>query len=354
MKVHNFSAGPGILPAEVMQQAAQACIEFNNTGLSILEMSHRSKDVIAVFDEAVSLAKKLLNLPENYQVIFVQGGASLQFSMVPQNLLNQKAAYLNTGTWATKAIKDAKLFGETVVVASSEADNFTHIPKQYEIPSDADYFHITSNNTIYGIQMKEFPKSPVPLVCDMSSDIFSHQFDASLFGLIYAGAQKNMGPAGATMVIVNPDILGKVNRKIPNMLDYKIHIDSESMYNTPPVFAVYVSMLTLKWLHQNGGVAWAEQRNNDKASLLYNELDQNPMFKGIVAKEDRSTMNANFVLLNPALEDSFKELLKEANISGLAGHRSVGGFRASMYNAMGIESVQVLVDVMRDFALRKG
>lgn len=354
MKVHNFSAGPGILPPEVMQQAAQACIEFNNTGLSILEMSHRSKDIISVFDEAVSLAKKLLNLPDNYKVIFVQGGASLQFSMVPQNLLNTKAAYLNTGTWASKAIKDAKLFGETVVVASSEAENFTHIPKNYEIPSDADYFHITSNNTIYGTQMRAFPKSPVPLVCDMSSDIFSHEFDASQFDLIYAGAQKNMGPAGATMVIVNPDVLGKVNRKIPNMLDYKIHIDGESMYNTPPVFAVYVSMLTLKWLHQNGGVAWAEKRNNDKASLFYGELDQNPMFKGTVVKEDRSFMNANFVLNNPALEDDFKTLLKEANISGLAGHRSVGGFRASMYNAMGMDSVQVLVDVMRDFARKKG
>lgn len=354
MKVHNFSAGPGILPAEVMQQSAQACIEFNNTGLSLLEMSHRGKDVIAIFDEAVALAKELLQLPEHYKVVFLQGGASLQFSMVPQNLLNTKAAYLNTGTWASKAIKDAKLFGDTVVVASSEKDNFTHIPKEYSIPEDADYFHITSNNTIYGTQFRSFPESPVPMVCDMSSDIFSQRFDASKFDLIYAGAQKNMGPAGATMVIVNPEILGKVNRKMPNMLDYRTHIESESMYNTPPVFAVYVSMLTMKWLKNNGGVAWAEERNRSKAALLYNELDTNPMFKGTVAKEDRSWMNANFVLTQPELESEFTAMLKQANISGLPGHRSVGGFRASMYNAMDIESVQVLVNVMREFANKKG
>lgn len=354
MKVHNFSAGPGILPQEVLQKAAAACIEFNNSGLSLLEVSHRGKDVIAVFDNAVRLVKKLLGLGDDYVIVFLQGGASMQFSMVPANFLNTKAAYLNTGVWASKAIKEAKLYGATEVVASSEDRNFSYIPKSYSIPSDADYFHITSNNTIYGTQMRTFPESPVPLFCDMSSDIFSHRFDATRFDLIYAGVQKNMGPAGATMVILKKDLLQKIKRTLPSMLNYAIHVEGESMYNTPPVFAVYVSMLTLDWLDRNGGVEWAEKRNRAKAELFYSELDRNSQFTGTVDVEDRSWMNANFVLTQPEKEEAFKALLKEANISGLNGHRSVGGFRASMYNALDIESVQALVDVMKSFEQSNG
>jgi phosphoserine aminotransferase len=354
MKVHNFSAGPGILPKEVLQKASEACIEFNQSGLSLLEVSHRGKDVIAVFDKAVYLVKKLLNIGDDYAIVFLQGGASLQFSMVPANFLNGKAAYLNTGVWASKAIKEAKLYGATEVVASSEDRNFSYIPKEYTIPSDADYFHITSNNTIYGTQMRTFPTCSIPLFCDMSSDIFSHRFDATKFDLIYAGVQKNMGPAGATMVILKKDLLQKVKRTLPSMLQYAIHVEGESMYNTPPVFAVYVSMLTLDWLDRNGGVEWAEKRNKAKAELFYSELDRNSQFTGTVDVEDRSWMNANFVLTNPTKEDSFKALLKEANISGLNGHRSVGGFRASMYNAMDIDSVQALVDVMKAFEQNNG
>lgn len=348
---HNFSAGPGILPREVIEQSAQAVLNFNNSGLSLIEVSHRGKDFVAVMDEARHVVRRLLQLDDSYEVIFLQGGASLQFAMVPFNLLSQAghAAYLNTGVWAKKAIKEAKMLGKVSVVASSEAENFNHIPKQYEIPTDADYFHCTSNNTIYGTQLKSFPDSPAPLVCDMSSDIFSKPFDASKFGLIYAGAQKNMGPAGATLVIVKKDLLGKSGRAIPSMLDYQIHIDGESMYNTPPVFPVYASMLTLQWVERNGGLAGAERRNNAKASLIYDEIDRNGLFEGTAAREDRSEMNVTFVLKNPEQEAAFSALLKEANISGLKGHRSVGGFRASIYNAMPIESVQVLVDVMQHF-----
>ena len=352
--MHNFSAGPGILPKEVLQQASTACLDFNNSGLSLLEVSHRGKDVIAVFDRAISLVKSLLHIGDDYSIIFLQGGASLQFSMVPANFLNNKAAYLNTGVWASKAIKEAKLYGNTEVVASSEDRNFSYIPKEYSIPTDADYFHITSNNTIYGTQMRTFPKSPVPLFCDMSSDIFSHRFDATQFDLIYAGVQKNMGPAGATMVILKKELLQKIKRTLPSMLNYAIHIEGESMFNTPPVFAVYVSMLTLDWLDKNGGVEWAENRNRAKANLFYSELDRNSQFVGTVDLEDRSWMNANFVLTAPEKEAAFKSLLKQANISGLDGHRSVGGFRASMYNAMDLETVQVLVDVMQSFEQHNG
>lgn len=352
--MHNFSAGPGILPKEVLQQASTACLDFNNSGLSLLEVSHRGKDVIAVFDRAISLVKSLLHIGDDYSIIFLQGGASLQFSMVPANFLNNKAAYLNTGVWASKAIKEAKLYGNTEVVASSEDRNFSYIPKEYSIPTDADYFHITSNNTIYGTQMRTFPKSPVPLFCDMSSDIFSHRFDATQFDLIYAGVQKNMGPAGATMVILKKELLQKIKRTLPSMLNYAIHIEGESMFNTPPVFAVYVSMLTLDWLDKNGGVEWAENRNRAKANLFYSELDRNTQFVGTVDIEDRSWMNANFVLTAPEKEAAFKTLLKQANISGLDGHRSVGGFRASMYNAMDLETVQVLVDVMKSFEQNNG
>ena len=342
MGIHNFSAGPGILPKEVLEKASEACINFNNSGLSLLEVSHRGKDVIAVFDKASALVKKLLGLNDDFTVLFLQGGASTQFAMVPHNFLSKKAAYLNTGVWASKAIKEAKYYGETEIVASSESANFNFIPRNYQIPSDVDYFHFTSNNTIYGTQLREYPETNVPLICDMSSDIFSHRIDASKFSLIYAGAQKNMGPAGATMV-------ERIQRKMPSMLNYAIHAEAESMYNTPPVFAVYVSMLTLDWLDKNGGVAWAEERNAAKAALFYGELERNSAFKGTVVKEDRSWMNANFVLTDPSKEEQFNVLLKEANISGLPGHRSVGGFRASMYNALDISSVQVLVDVMKQF-----
>lgn len=351
-KVHNFSAGPGILPQEVLKQASEAVLNFNNLNLSLLEISHRSKDFIAVMEEARSLVKELLVLDNNYHVLFLGGGASLQFAMVPYNLLREKgkAAYVNTGVWASKAIKEAKLIGNTEIIASSEDRKFAYIPKGYAIPADADYLHITSNNTIYGTQLQEFPESPIPLVCDMSSDIFSRKVDGKKFALIYAGAQKNMGPAGATMVAVREDVLGKVERKMLSMLDYRVHIKGESMYNTPPVYPVYVSMLTLKWLKNNGGVEWIEKINNQKADLLYKEIDRNSMFKGTVdAKEDRSKMNVTFVLNKPELEPEFDKMTKEANLSGLKGHRDVGGYRASLYNALPIESVQVLVDVMKEF-----
>jgi len=350
MKKHNFSAGPSILPQEVLEQAAQAVLNFNNSGLSILEISHRSKDFVAVMDEARDLALELLDLKgKGYQALFLQGGASLEFLMIPYNLMkeNGKATYLDTGTWASGAIKQAKPFGETVVVASSKEDNYSFIPKNYEIPSDADYFHCTSNNTIFGTQMKSFPATAVPVVCDMSSDIFSRVLDFSKFDIIYAGAQKNMGPAGTTLVVVKEEILGKTGRNIPAMLDYQQHIAKESMYNTPPVFAVYASLLTLKWLKGLGGVAAIEKINTEKATLLYNEIDRNPLFKGVAATEDRSFMNVTFVLNNAEHQETFDKMWKEAGISGLNGHRSVGGYRASIYNALPLESVQVLVDIMK-------
>jgi phosphoserine aminotransferase len=314
-----------------------------------LEISHRSKDFVDVMEEARNLSLELLGLNgKGYQALFLQGGASLEFLMVAYNLLEKKAAYLNTGTWAEKAIKEAQLFGEVDVVASSKDKNFNYIPKGYKIPKDADYFHCTSNNTIFGTQMKRFPTTSVPLVCDMSSDIFSRQMDFSKFDLIYAGAQKNMGPAGTTLVIIKDDILGKVTRKIPSMLDYKQHIEKESMYNTPSVYPVYVSLLTLRWLKAQGGIAAIEKLNKKKAVLMYSEIDINPLFKGYTANEDRSTMNATFSLKKESLKDQFDKMCKEAGIIGLNGHRSVGGYRASMYNALPLESVQVLVDVMGD------
>jgi len=355
-KVHNFSAGPSILPQEVLQKAALACTNFNNLNLSLLEVSHRSKDVVEMTDHAVSLVKDLLNLPEDYDVVFLQGGASMQFLMVPYNLLRTDgtAAYVNTGTWASKAVKEARGLGNTEVIASSEMQGFNHIPKGYTIPADADYLHITSNNTIYGTQYQGFPECEIPFVADMSSDIFSRRFDASKFSLIYAGAQKNMGPAGVTLAIIKKGILGKTGRYIPTMLNYQTHIDKDSMFNTPPVFAIYVSMLTLEWLKSNGGIDWIEARNKQKAEMFYGELDSNEMFEGIAAIEDRSRMNATFLLKNKNLEEDFNKMLKEANISGLKGHRSVGGFRASMYNALPPESVQVLVDVMKEFGKKFG
>ena len=354
MKKHNFSAGPCILPPEVILKASEAVLNFNGSGLSLIEISHRSKDFVAVMDKARSLALELLGLEnKGYQALFLQGGASLQFIMTAYNLLEKKSGYLNTGTWSDKAIKEAKLFGEVIEVGSSKDENFKYIPKGYTVPDGLDYLHLTSNNTIFGTQIKKFPKVNVPLVCDMSSDIFSRQLDFSKFDLIYAGAQKNMGPAGATLVVVKEDILGKVSRKIPSMLDYKQHITGESMYNTPGVFAVYVSMLTLEWLKELGGIAAIEEINNKKAQLLYSEIDLNPVFQGFSAPEDRSNMNATFTLSDERLKDEFDALWKEAGIIGLAGHRSVGGYRASMYNALPLESVGVLVDVMSEME-RKG
>src|ERR1700761_866763 len=348
---HNFGAGPGILPHEVLKQAAAAVIDFNGTGLSILEISHRSPEFEAVLAEAIKLVKELLEVPEGYSVLFLQGGASMQFAQVPFNLLPDggKAAYTETGVWANKALKEAKYFGEVEVVATSKESNFTYIPKDYTIPADAAYFHITSNNTIYGTQMHSFPKSPIPVVCDMSSDIFSRKVNVADFGLIYAGAQKNMGPAGVTLVIVKDDILGKTGRKIPAMFNYQTQIEGGSMYNTPPVFAIYVSMLTLRWLKSKGGVAEIQKENEAKAKALYTEIDRNPLFKGVCAVEDRSHMNVCFVVENPDHEKPFLKLCDEKGIVGLKGHRSVGGFRASIYNALPITSVHVLIDAMQEF-----
>lgn len=353
---HNFSAGPAILPASVFQEAAQAVIDFNHTGLSLLEMSHRGSDFVAVMDEALALVRSLLSLPDNYHVLFVGGGASSQFFTVPMNLLNSedKAAYVNTGTWATNAIKEAQAYGQIEVVASSESQNFNHIPKQFEIPKEAKYLHITSNNTIFGTQYHTWPETDLPIVCDMSSDIFSRPVPIEKFGLIYAGAQKNMGPAGVTLVIVREDMLGHVNRHIPTMLDYRTHIKKGSMYNTPPVFPIYVSMLTMRWVAASGGLTAMETRNRAKAACLYAEIDRNSLFEGTTATEDRSWMNATFVLKDSGLDQTFLDLCKQAGIVGLKGHRSVGGFRASMYNALELASVEALVQVMRDLENAKG
>jgi phosphoserine aminotransferase len=350
MKKHNFSAGPCVLPKSVLQQASQAVINFNNLNLSLVEISHRSKDFVDVMERARELALKHLNLEgKGYKALYLQGGASLQFLMVAYNLLEKKAAYLNTGTWSTKAIKEAKLLGDVVEVASSKDQNFNYIPKDYSIPEEVDYFHCTSNNTIFGTQIQHFPHTQVPLVCDMSSDIFSRRLDFEKFDLIYAGAQKNMGPAGTTLVVVKEDVLGKVSRQLPSMLDYKVHIGKDSMFNTPAVFPVYVSMLTLEWLSEMGGIDAMEKRNDEKAHLIYSEIDRNPLFQGFVAhREDRSAMNATFNLTDASLKETFDTLWKDAGINGLNGHRSVGGYRASMYNALEPESVEVLVSVMQE------
>lgn len=352
---HNFGAGPCILPQEVFKQAADAVLDFN--GLSILEVSHRHKDFVAVMDEAMDLVKKALNVPSGYSIVYLQGGATLGFTIAALNMMrsSKKAGYMNTGTWASGAIKEAKKVGVDVnVFASSEDRNFTYIPKNYAVPTDVDYIHFTSNNTIYGTQFKEFPKTNLPLVCDMSSDIFSKEINVADFDLIYAGAQKNLGPAGATLYIVKDEILGKSTSPfLPTYLDLKQHVEKESMYNTPPVFSIYVAMLNLRNLLANGGVKAMEVRNNAKAELLYNEIDSNPLFKGAVETEDRSNMNVTFLLTDESRSAEFDAMWKGAGIVGLPGHRSVGGYRASMYNALPIESVQVLVDVMKEFA-RKG
>ena len=351
MKKHNYSAGPCILPQDVFEKSAQAVLNFNNSNLSLLEISHRSKDFIKIMDEARALALELLGLEgKGYQALFLHGGASLEFLMVPSNLMkvDGKAAYLDTGTWANNAIKEAKLFGETIVVASSKDQNYNNIPSDYSIPTDANYFHCTSNNTIFGTQMKSFPKANIPIVCDMSSDIFSRTLDFTQFDLIYAGAQKNMGAAGTTLVIVKEEILGKSCRNIPSFLDYEKHIKAESMFNTPAVFSVYTCLLTLQWLKNKGGISEIEKNNEAKANLLYNEIDRNPLFYGTANQNDRSNMNATFLLVDEKNQERFDMMWKEAGISGLAGHRSVGGYRASMYNALPLESVQVLVDVMKE------
>jgi len=348
MKKHNFSAGPSILPEEVLEKSAQAILDFDE-GLSLIEISHRSKAFINVMENARSLAIELLGLQgKGYKALFVQGGANTQFLAVALNLLESRAGYLNTGTWSDKAIKEARMHQEVLEVASSKESNFNYIPKGYKIPSDLDYFHCTSNNTIFGTQMKEFPKLNIPLVCDMSSDIFSRSLDFSKFDLIYAGAQKNMGPAGTTLVIVKEDILGKVTRQIPSMMDYKVQISKDSMFNTPPVFAVYTSMLTLEWLRGLGGIEAIEKENFKKSRLMYSEIDLNPLFKGFAATADRSTMNATFSLTDDKLKDSFDGMCKDAGINGLNGHRSVGGYRASMYNALPLASVETLVEIMSE------
>ena len=352
MKKHNFYAGPSILPDYTIKNTAEAVKDFAGTGLSVMEVSHRSKEFVAVMDEAQALFKELLNVPDDYEVLFLGGGASTQFYMVPFNLMNKKSAYLNTGSWASKAQKEAGFFGEVVEVASSKDANFNYIPKNYEVPADADYFHITTNNTIYGTEIKEDLDVNVPLVADMSSDIFSRPVDVSKYAVIYGGAQKNLAPAGVTFVIVKKDILGKVDRPVPTMIDYRTHIDKESMFNTPPVLPVYAALQTLKWLKEQGGVAAMQKRNQEKAALLYNEIDRNKLFQGTVPnKEDRSLMNICFVMNEEYadLEKEFLDFATEKGMLGIKGHRSVGGFRASTYNALPLESVKALVDAMQEF-----
>jgi len=355
-KKHNFYAGPAILPAEVLEEASQAAASFGDMGLSILEISHRSPQFAAVLDEAESLTKELLGLNDDYAVLFLTGGASSQFYMTAMNLLDDsgKACYVDTGSWSTKAIKEAKLFGNIEILASSKESNFNYIPKDYEVPSDATFLHLTSNNTIYGTEYNWWPTTDVPFIADMSSDIFSRPIDVEKFGVIYAGAQKNLGPAGTTLVIIRKDMLGKVSRTIPTMLDYNTHIKKNSAFNTPPVFPIYVCMLTMRWLKKNGGVSAMNEKNQRKASLIYNEIDANPLFEGTAANEDRSLMNVTFTMKDASLEGAFLEAATAANCVGIKGHRSVGGFRASIYNAMPYESVEVLVNLMKDFANKMG
>jgi phosphoserine aminotransferase len=357
--IHNFNAGPSVLPQEVFEEASRAILDFNETGLSILEIGHRTPLFEGVMNEALGLAKELMKLDSDHEPMLLHGGASTQFMQVPMNLLNENevAAYTDTDVWGTKGIKEAKLFGHVEVVCSSKDKNYTYLPKNFHVPATAKYLHITTNNTIYGTQWQDlsmFSKYNVPLVADMSSDILSRTTDFNRFDLIYAGAQKNMGAAGVNLVVVNKNILGKTERKIPAMMDYRNHIANGSMVNTPPVFAVYVCMLTMRWVKNNGGVAAMEKLNNAKAKLFYDTLDSLPLFKGTVAKEDRSKMNAVFVMDDPALEKEFAELAKKEGMYGIKGHRSVGGFRVSMYNALMIESVETLTALMRDFAQRKG
>ncbi len=351
MKKFNFNAGPSVLPRKVIEETAKAVLDLNGIGLSVLEISHRSKDFQAVIDEAVALFKEILDIPEGYSVLFLGGGASMQFCMVPYNFLNKKAAYLNTGTWANKALKEAKNFGEVVEVASSKDKNYSYIPKNYEIPADADYFHITTNNTIYGTEIRKDIDCNVPLIADMSSDIFSRPVDVSKYTCIYGGAQKNLAPSGVTFVVVKNDALGKVARTIPTMLDYRSHIDGGSMYNTPPVLPIYSAMLTLRWIKEQGGVKEMQRRAQERAELLYGEIDSNPLFRGTAAEQDRSLMNIDFVMADEykELEADFMTFAQSKGLVGIKGHRSIGGFRASCYNALPLEAVQTLVNCMQEF-----
>ncbi len=352
MKKYNFNAGPSMLPREVIEATAAQCLDFNGSGLSLMEISHRAKDFQPVVDEAVALFKELLQIPEGYSVIFLGGGASLEFCMIPYNFLEKKAAYLNTGVWAKKAMKEAKLFGEVVEVASSAEATYTYIPKDYTIPADADYFHITSNNTIYGTEIRKDLDSPVPVIADMSSDIFSRPVDVSKYGMIYGGAQKNLAMAGVTFVIVKDELLGKVSRQIPTMLDYRTHVEKGSMFNTPPVVPIYSALETLRWIKRNGGVEAMDKLAKQRAEIVYGEIDRNKLFKGTANVEDRSLMNLCFVM-----NDEYKELeqdflnfaMKERGMVGIKGHRSVGGFRASCYNAQTIEGCEALVACMKEF-----
>jgi len=356
MKKHNFYAGPSILPQYTLDKTIEGIRNFSGSGLSVLEISHRSKEFVACMDDTIALVKELLDVPAGYQVIFLGGGASLQFCMVPMNLSEKKSAYLVTGEWASKAFKEAKLFGEAVEVASSKDKNFSYIPKNYAIPADADYFHITTNNTIFGTELKKDPDSPVPVVADMSSDIFSRPVDVSKYALIYAGAQKNLAPAGVTLVIIREDALGKVSRQIPTMLDYRTHIKAGSMFNTPPVFAVFAAQQTLIWLKEKGGVKAMHKINQEKASMLYDEIERNKLFVPTVSDpEDRSLMNICFVMAPEyrELEKEFSGFARSKGIVGIEGHRSVGGFRASTYNALPVESVKALVDAMKEFESKK-
>ncbi|MCC7524327.1 MAG: 3-phosphoserine/phosphohydroxythreonine transaminase [Chitinophagaceae bacterium] len=352
--IHNFNAGPSILPRQVFEQAAKAVVDFNNTGLSILEIGHRTPLFQSVLDEAIGLVKELMQLDKDHEVLFLHGGATTQFFQVPMNLLNDDAcaAYLDCGVWGSKPIKEAQLFGKVNVVASSKDRGYTYIPTNYEIPADSAYFHYTTNNTIEGTQMHTIPETQVPLVADMSSDILSRVMDFNRFDLIYAGAQKNIGAAGVNMVVVNKNILGKVKRPLPSMMDYRKHIENGSMLNTPPVFAIYVCMLTLRWLKEQGGIAPVEKVNNEKAELLYQTLDSIPVFKPTVNKADRSRMNVVFVMENPELEKLFLDLCKQEGMVGVKGHRSVGGFRVSLYNALPLSSVKALAELMQHFALK--
>ena len=349
MKKHNFSAGPSILAPEVFQKASQALLDFEGTGLSVIEISHRSPEFVRVIERARALVLEIAGLDDSYTTLFLQGGASMQFLMVPYNLLETKAAYIDTGTWANKAQKEAALFGNTEVIASSKADGYKYIPKNVTVPTDANYLHITTNNTIYGTEFHSLPQTDVPLVADMSSDIFSRPLNYKQFSLIYAGSQKNLGASGSTLVIVKKDILGKVSRKLPSMMDYQLHIKNDSMFNTPSTFAVYVNLLVLEWIQAQGGLQALGKRNQAKADLLYGEIDRNPLVVGYANKEDRSLMNVVFNLTDESTKERFDALCKEANISGIKGHRSVGGYRASIYNALPLESVQVLVDVLKEF-----
>ena len=356
MQKHNFYAGPSILPQEVFKGAAEAVLNFKGTGLSILEVSHRSKEFSEVVEETIALTREILGLGDSWEVLFLQGGASSQFFMTAMNLLGEsdKAYYVNTGTWSKKAIAEAQKLGNIEVLASSADEGFTYIPKGYDVPADARYLHITTNNTIFGTQYQALPEAGCPLVADMSSDFLSRPVDINKFGLIYAGAQKNLGPAGLTMVLVNKDFLGSTSDDLPTMLNYQTHINKGSMFNTPPAFAIYVAMLNLRWLKANGGLEGAARRNARKAEVMYGAIDSSPLFKGVVVSEDRSAMNATFVLEDDSNSDAFMAMCAEADIIGIKGHRSVGGFRASMYNAMGVASVEVLADVMSAFTQKYG